>query len=103
MLLEFPTWPLPSTHFHSVSTFSMVASMAVAVPGGSRPWGLLPRGRTGDAWDISYSTGRHSLKAGVNYRYNREADLQYSPFSDTGRFTIVRLDEFAAGALNPNS
>jgi hypothetical protein len=49
--------------------------------------------------DISYDAGRHSFKAGVNYRYNREADLSYSAFS-YGRFNFNGLDEFAAGALN---
>jgi hypothetical protein len=50
--------------------------------------------------DISYNAGRHSLKAGANYRYNREADLAYSQFAYIGRFNLFGLDEFAAGALN---
>jgi Carboxypeptidase regulatory-like domain len=50
--------------------------------------------------DISYSTGRHSLKAGVNYRYHREADLGYSALTYIGRFTFLGLDELAGGALN---
>src|SRR5207253_3688417 len=53
--------------------------------------------------DLSYSAGNHSLKAGVNYRYNRESDLQYSAFSYIGRFTFLGLDEFASGALNPSN
>jgi hypothetical protein len=28
--------------------------------------------------DVSYSTGRHLFRAGVNYRYNPESDLQYA-------------------------
>ena len=53
--------------------------------------------------DISYNSGRHSLKAGVNYRYNREADLAYSALAYVGRLNFFGLDEFAAGAINPSS
>ena len=43
------------------------------------------------------------LKAGVNYRYNQEADLSNSAFTRIGRFNFFGLDEFASGALNPAS
>lgn len=52
--------------------------------------------------DISYSVGSHSLKAGINYRYNRETDLAYAGFV-YGRFNISRLDEFATGMLSGTS
>jgi len=53
--------------------------------------------------DLSYTRGKHSLKAGVNYRYNREADLLYSAGAYVGRFTFFGLDEFASGTLNGSS
>jgi hypothetical protein len=53
--------------------------------------------------DISYGAGNHLLKAGVNYRYNQEADLTYSAFTRLGRFNLNGLDEFAMGTLNPAS
>jgi hypothetical protein len=53
--------------------------------------------------DISYSAGNHLLKAGVNYRYNQEADLTNSAFTRIGVFAFSGLDEFASGALNPAS
>lgn len=84
--------------------------------GANGSWGYLtpigapaafPQGRrTGQLQivdDISYSAGRHSLKAGVNYRYHREADLQYSSLAYTGQFSFNHLDELANGALNPSS
>ncbi len=49
--------------------------------------------------DISYSTGSHFLRAGVNYRYNREADLRYANVSE-GKFALFQMGEFASGALS---
>ena len=61
-----------------------------------------PHGRTASQFqivdDISYSTGNHFLKAGVNYRYNRVADLGFANVS-VGNFTLDRMREFANGAL----
>ena len=48
--------------------------------------------------DISYSTGRHFLRAGVNYRYNPEDDLSYANVS-VGKFSLFGLDDFADGTL----
>src|ERR1017187_5449629 len=52
--------------------------------------------------DVSYNFGRHSLKAGVNYRGNRESDLQYSPTAYIPRVTFRSLKDLAAGVLNPS-
>jgi hypothetical protein len=49
--------------------------------------------------DLSYNTGRHSWKAGVNYRYNREADLQYAGFNPIPKFGLRSLGELATGVL----
>jgi hypothetical protein len=48
--------------------------------------------------DVSYNAGRHSFKAGVNYRYNRESDLQYSALGYVGRFSL-QFGSFANGVL----
>jgi hypothetical protein len=53
--------------------------------------------------DISYNFGRHMFKAGVNYRYNRIADMNNERLLFGGRYQIFGLDEFAAGAINPAS
>jgi hypothetical protein len=53
--------------------------------------------------DISYSAGRHSLKAGLNYRYNRLTDLSFSPGAYEGQYSLRRLDELTSGVLNPAS
>jgi hypothetical protein len=61
-----------------------------------------PHGRTASQFqivdDISYSTGSHFLKAGVNHRYNRVADLGFANVG-VGNFTLRRMSEFANGAL----
>lgn len=53
--------------------------------------------------DVSYNTGSHSFRAGMNYRYTRETDFGYAGFVSVGKFTLSRLDEFAAGALTGKS
>jgi hypothetical protein len=53
--------------------------------------------------DVSYNAGSHTLKAGLNNRLNREADLTYSAFDLTGLFTFYGLDEFADGQIDPSS
>jgi hypothetical protein len=53
--------------------------------------------------DISYGGGRHFLKAGVNYRYNREADLGYAGFVRVGKYTLFDMRDFANGAVSENS
>jgi hypothetical protein len=51
--------------------------------------------------DISYGAGRHFFRAGVNYRYNPEADLAFAHV-DVGHFQIFSMSEFAGGALTGN-
>jgi hypothetical protein len=50
--------------------------------------------------DISYNTGRHSWKAGFNYRYNREADLLWSQLTVIPKFAFSGLGELASGVLS---
>src|SRR5262249_55919055 len=49
--------------------------------------------------DLSYSTGRHSWKAGLNYRYNRESDLQYSGLTTILRFAVY-MSDLASGVVS---
>ncbi|HKD06094.1 MAG TPA: carboxypeptidase regulatory-like domain-containing protein [Bryobacteraceae bacterium] len=53
--------------------------------------------------DLAYNAGRHSIKTGVNLRYNRETDLEYSSLTYEGRFQFDGLDELANGAINAAS
>jgi hypothetical protein len=53
--------------------------------------------------DISYNAGRHSFKAGVNYRYNPIEDLEFAGSTQIGRYNIGGLDVFASGRLSGNS
>lgn len=48
--------------------------------------------------DISYATGRHLFRAGVNYRLNPETDLAYA-FVVVGKYSLFGMDVFAGGAL----
>jgi len=50
--------------------------------------------------DLAYNAARHSIKAGVNLRYQRQTDLQYLSLTYEGRFIFSRLDELANGAIN---
>ena len=70
---------------------------AASYPGGRRA------GQLQIVDDLAYNVSAHSLKVGVNYRYNRESDLSNSAFTYVPRFNFVRLDEFADGALNGRS
>lgn len=85
--------------------------------GGANGGGILPAGpppaapfgrRDGQLQivdDVSYNTGRHFFNAGVNYRYNREADLIDASIG-VGHFTLSRLRDFVNGRLtgkNPSS
>jgi outer membrane receptor protein involved in Fe transport len=51
--------------------------------------------------DFSYIVGKHTLKVGVNYRYNRVTDTGNNTLLRAGRFTFAGLDEFAAGIIDP--
>ncbi len=70
------------------------------------PPNAVPFGRRADQFqiidDIAYGTGGHFFRAGVNYRYNPEADLTYAHV-DVGKFTLFGMDEFAGGALTGQS
>jgi outer membrane receptor protein involved in Fe transport len=48
--------------------------------------------------DLSYMLGKHSLKFGLNYRYNRVTDTGNQTLTQGGQYTIVDLAEFAQGA-----
>jgi len=50
--------------------------------------------------DISYATGAHFFRAGVNYRYNPETDLAYAHVH-VGKFALNSMGDFAGGALTP--
>jgi hypothetical protein len=67
--------------------------------------GSFPQGRRVGQFqlidDYSYTIGRHTIKAGVNYRYNRVTDTGNNTLVAAGRYTFAGLDEFAAGVLNP--
>jgi hypothetical protein len=53
--------------------------------------------------DLSYSLGSHSLKFGVNYRYNRVTDTGIQRLITGTRYRFFGLDEFANGAIDPAS
>lgn len=53
--------------------------------------------------DISWNKGKHSLKFGVNYRYNRVTDTGNQRSLTGGRYYFYGLDEFANGAIDPAS
>ena len=62
----------------------------------------VPYGRTAHQFqiidDVYYGAGAHSFRAGVNYRYNPESDLQFAHVN-VGKFAINSLGDFASGAL----
>jgi hypothetical protein len=66
--------------------------------------GSFPQGRrVGQAQivdDFSYAHGSHSLKFGVNYRYNRIADTGLQRLTVGGRYTFASLTEFANGQID---
>jgi outer membrane receptor protein involved in Fe transport len=50
--------------------------------------------------DFSYIVGKHTLKVGANYRYNRVTDTGNNTLTQAGRFQWAGLDEFAAGIID---
>ncbi len=48
--------------------------------------------------DLSYIVGKHSLKFGINYRYNRVTDTGNQKLTQGGQYNLVDLSEFAQGA-----
>jgi hypothetical protein len=73
----------------------------VGPPGNTFPFGRRA-GQFQIVDDISYCHGGHFLRAGVNYRYNHEADMGYANVS-VGKFTLSQMGEFARGALTGRS
>lgn len=53
--------------------------------------------------DFSYIIGKHTVKVGVNYRYNRVTDTGNNTLIRAGRFQFAGLDEFAAGIIDPTT
>jgi len=109
-------------YYNYVSTFADAAGAVKAFPlrfnfndGGANAGKIAslgaaagnPQGhRTANAQladDVSYSRGRHFLKAGVNYRYSRQADFQYSRFTQIARYDFGSLKDFASGTLSSRS
>jgi hypothetical protein len=64
----------------------------------------MPQGRyVGQAQmvdDLTWIKGKHSLKAGVNYRYNKITDLTNSEKAYAGIYTFTDLTDFATGQIN---
>ena len=50
--------------------------------------------------DLSWTLGKHSLKAGVNYRYDKVTDTQIASNSIVGTYTIYDLTDFATAQVN---
>jgi hypothetical protein len=53
--------------------------------------------------DLSYTRGRHTIKAGVNFRRNRVTDTGNQRLLNGGYYQIVDLAEFASGAIDPST
>ncbi len=53
--------------------------------------------------DLSILKASHTIKVGVNYRYNRVADTSYSQRSVAGTYQIYDLSEMVAGQLDGNN
>src|SRR5258708_3150988 len=49
--------------------------------------------------DLSYNFGKHSLKTGVKYRYNRVSGTGLQRLVVGGRYTFNGLDEFSSGVI----
>src|SRR5262249_30375946 len=50
--------------------------------------------------DLSWNKGSHTLKAGVNLRYNRVTDTALSSTSISGTYTLRDLKDFTTGIVN---
>src|ERR1017187_6704401 len=64
----------------------------------------MPQGRyVGQAQmvdDLTWIKGKHSVKAGINYRYNKVTDLTNSERAYAGIYTFTDLTDFATGQIN---
>jgi len=50
--------------------------------------------------DLSYVIGKHTLKAGVNYRYNKVTDTSLSSGTIVGTYTLRDIADFTSGIVN---
>jgi hypothetical protein len=50
--------------------------------------------------DLSWIKGTHTVKAGVNYRYNKVTDTSLSGSSISGTYSLSDLADFASGIVN---
>lgn len=50
--------------------------------------------------DLSYIRGAHTLKVGVNYRYNKVTDTSLSSGSVAGSYSLKDIADFASGVVN---
>ncbi|HUB82672.1 MAG TPA: carboxypeptidase regulatory-like domain-containing protein [Bryobacteraceae bacterium] len=68
-------------------------------------WGVFPQGRdVGQGQlidDLSITHGRHNIKVGENYRYDRVSDFGLLT-GTTGAYSFNSLTDFATGVTDPN-
>jgi hypothetical protein len=50
--------------------------------------------------DLSWTKGRHTVKAGMNYRYNKVTDTSIASNSYVGTYSFQDLSDFATGQIN---
>jgi len=50
--------------------------------------------------DLTWSHGNHTVKAGVNYRYNQVTDFTNNELAFSGQYTFADLTDFATGQVN---
>jgi outer membrane receptor protein involved in Fe transport len=50
--------------------------------------------------DLTWVHNRHSVKSGVNYRFNKVTDTSIASSSQRGVYTFADITDFAAGTLN---
>jgi hypothetical protein len=50
--------------------------------------------------DLTWVKGKHSLKAGINYRYNKITDFTNSEGAYEGTYSIADLTDFTTGQIN---
>ncbi len=77
-------------------------STGFATVGASLPTGRnVGQGQAID--DFSWVLGRHTIKLGGNYRYNKITDTSIASGSVEGTYSIQDLADFAAGSVGPVS
>jgi hypothetical protein len=53
--------------------------------------------------DLSWLKGSHTIKAGVNYRYNKVTDTSLSSGTIAGSYTLADITDFTTGLVNGTS